>query len=200
MQKKAPQRKAGSKKPVTKPTKKAGRKKKEPTPEQRMRDVISILTTEKLNLDRNLREVQNQLEQYREMALDLKSKLERKNQQITAVTRHFLKSTTRHFQDVISGSKTMEARKADRDFYIGESILLQEYCPHTERYSGREQLINITNILTGTEYGIMPGYVMISFETGEFATEGRLSKMMQFQRSNGAQTTQDLLSPTALQS
>ncbi len=128
--------------------------------------------------------------------------IKRRKQLAYESTRHFLKSTTRHFQDVVAGRKTMEARKADRDFYIGECILLQEYCHHTQRYSGKEQLIKITDITEGAEYGIMPGYVMISFEGVELETAGKLSKkIVEFQRSNGTQTTtQDLLSPASLQS
>lgn len=101
--------------------------------------------------------------------------------------RHMLKSTTNHFDAVWNGTKKMETRKADRDFYIGDNILLQEYDPNTDRWSGREILVKVSSILTGTEYGIMPGYVILSIEVLEKGENHKLEKLIEENREHKLQ-------------
>lgn len=52
--------------------------------------------------------------------------------------RHNLKTWPEYFQAVIDGKKTFEIRKNDRDFKVGNELLLQEYDPEQETYTGRQ--------------------------------------------------------------
>lgn len=59
-------------------------------------------------------------------------------------TVHKLKTWPEYFNEVLSGRKPFEWRVDDRDFKIGDTLVLQEYIPHPENpgregeYTGRE--------------------------------------------------------------
>jgi hypothetical protein len=59
-------------------------------------------------------------------------------------TVHKLKTWPPYFDEVLSGRKPFEWRIDDRDFKVGDTLLLQEYIPHAEnpgregQYTGRE--------------------------------------------------------------
>jgi len=58
---------------------------------------------------------------------------------------HKVKSWPQFFEATLSGAKTHEVRRlADRDYRVGDRLLLQEYDPTTETYSGRELVVRIT--------------------------------------------------------
>ena len=73
---------------------------------------------------------------------------------------HNLKILPVCFTSVISGQKTAELRKLDRDFRVGDVIILNEF--DGEKFTGRTVRILITQIYVG-EY-VAPGYCMISFQ------------------------------------
>jgi hypothetical protein len=62
---------------------------------------------------------------------------------------HSLKTWPVHFQDVWSGYKRFEVRKDDRDprFAVGDTLILKEYVPEWDAYSGREMSVDVTYIL-----------------------------------------------------
>ena len=49
---------------------------------------------------------------------------------------HRLKTWPKQYQDVLAGVKTFEVRKNDRDFQVGDFLLLKEYDPETKKYTG----------------------------------------------------------------
>jgi hypothetical protein len=60
---------------------------------------------------------------------------------------HKVKSWPRFFEATLSGVKTHEVRRlTDRDYQAGDRLLLQEYDPTTETYSGRELVVRITYV------------------------------------------------------
>lgn len=70
---------------------------------------------------------------------------------------HELKIFPRWFDDVKSGKKRFELRKADRDYEVGDFLCLREF--ENGKYTGREVTVMITYILKGTgEYGLSEGY------------------------------------------
>ncbi|UOE78430.1 DUF3850 domain-containing protein (plasmid) [Parageobacillus thermoglucosidasius] len=73
--------------------------------------------------------------------------------------KHRLKTWPEYFEAVLSGKKTFEIRKNDRDFRVNDLLLLQEYNPKTEEYTGREVLVEVTYI---TDFGQPDNQVVMS--------------------------------------
>ena len=74
---------------------------------------------------------------------------------------HELKIKSQYFKDVISGVKTFEVRKNDRDFKIGDLMILKEF--DKGNYSSRIVGAEITYILDDPEY-CKEGYVVLGFK------------------------------------
>lgn len=45
--------------------------------------------------------------------------------------------------------KTLEIRKNDRNYQVGDELLLKEYNPDSKSYTGREAKVIVTHILIG---------------------------------------------------
>jgi len=75
---------------------------------------------------------------------------------------HKLKTWTEFFIAIVYGVKTVEIRKNDRNFEVGDRLILQEYNPDTEEYTGLEIEADVTHILEGGQFGIEKGYVAMS--------------------------------------
>lgn len=75
---------------------------------------------------------------------------------------HFLKTWPAFFVEVAAGRKTFEARKADRDYRVGDTLVLQEWDPAANWYSGREVRRSISYMLTGPGFGVEAGYCILA--------------------------------------
>lgn len=69
---------------------------------------------------------------------------------------HELKTWTEYFRAVKSGEKNFELRRNDRDFQVGDMLMLCEYCPETRSYSGESLRRKITYVLKGGQFGLEP--------------------------------------------
>ena len=86
---------------------------------------------------------------------------------------HKLKCWPQYFDAIKRGDKPFEVRRDDRGFQKGDVLVLQKYDPVAGRYMrplpGRpeewELRLKITYILTGGQFGIEPGYVVLGLET-----------------------------------
>lgn len=78
------------------------------------------------------------------------------------MTVHHLKTWPEYFQEVRSGAKTFEARKDDRDYQVGDTLVLEEFDPTTKMYTGEDEVRGVTYILRGTEH-VAPGYCVLGF-------------------------------------
>lgn len=76
--------------------------------------------------------------------------------------RHFLKTLPRFFDAVYSGAKTFEVRRDDRGFQVGDELVLLEWDAHAEVFTGRRLDHVVGYILRGEEWGLAPGYVVLS--------------------------------------
>lgn len=76
---------------------------------------------------------------------------------------HYLKTVQPFFDEVKNGAKTFEVRRNDRDFRVGDSMVLQEYDSKTNAYSGEEIHCAITYVLNEF-YGLQEGYSVLSFK------------------------------------
>ena len=72
------------------------------------------------------------------------------------MTTHDLKILPEYFTAVSSKKKTFEIRKNDRDFKVGDHVILSEW---DGQYTGRRVLKEIKYI---TDYDQKPGYVVFS--------------------------------------
>lgn len=79
---------------------------------------------------------------------------------------HSLKTWKHFFQDVIEGKKTFEARANDRDFRVGDQLVLNEYDHEKCEMTGRSCVARITYMMTHEQFpnGIQPGYVVLAME------------------------------------
>lgn len=50
---------------------------------------------------------------------------------------HHLKTWPRYFEEIATGNKTFDLREDDREFSEGDLLILEEWDPETELYSGR---------------------------------------------------------------
>jgi ASC-1-like (ASCH) protein len=73
--------------------------------------------------------------------------------------KHRLKTWPEYFEAVLSGKKTFEIRKNDRDYQVNDLLLLQKYNPKTNEYTGRELLVEVTYI---TDFGQPDNQVVMS--------------------------------------
>ncbi len=72
---------------------------------------------------------------------------------------HSLKTWPQYFSEVVAGRKRFEIRKNDRDFNVGDCLVLQEWDPQTKQYT-REMWAGRVDYLTNYEQ--KDGYVVMS--------------------------------------
>jgi len=84
------------------------------------------------------------------------------------MVQHELKTWPPFFADLLSGVKTFEVRYNDRNFQVGDLLVLQEMRPpppdessYIPFYTGREIRGRITYVLPGNQFGIQDGYVVL---------------------------------------
>jgi len=76
---------------------------------------------------------------------------------------HELKTWPAYFAAIRDGSKTFEIRKFDRDFACGDTLILKEYDPHLEKYTGRKEVRTVT-YLCDDELWCKPGYCVMGLK------------------------------------
>lgn len=77
---------------------------------------------------------------------------------------HALKSWPDEFEAVNSGYKRSEVRRFDRDYQVSQNILLREWDPGTELFTGRACLCRITHITSPGAWGLPEGIGVLSIE------------------------------------
>ena len=78
--------------------------------------------------------------------------------------KHELKLWPEYFQSIIDGTKPWELRRNDRDFKVGDILLLREYVPDTNQYTGRECERKITGVFSNLPM-VASFYCVLSLET-----------------------------------
>lgn len=74
---------------------------------------------------------------------------------------HELKTWPPYWQAVASGQKPFEVREDDRDFDLGDRLLLREWDPQIKSYTGRKVICEITYKLDGGAFGIEEGFCVL---------------------------------------
>jgi len=57
------------------------------------------------------------------------------------------KTWPEHFQLILDGKKTFDARIADFDINVGDTLILREWDPKTKKYTGRKMEKNVSYVL-----------------------------------------------------
>ena len=96
--------------------------------------------------------------------------------------KHYLKTWPQFYKEVEAGNKTFELRKNDRDYKVGDVLVLQEYNPdkkgfglsfgcigaylakYTVGYTGNEVEKTVTYVLKGPCFGLEENYVIMGLK------------------------------------
>lgn len=87
---------------------------------------------------------------------------------------HKLKCEAPHFGNMVNGTKACEVRLNDRNYQVGDFLLLMEVVPDREgaavtmlrdpQPTGNEVLVQVTHVLPGGKYGIDSQHVVLSIQ------------------------------------
>lgn len=104
------------------------------------------------------------------------------------MTVHELKIWPDSFAALVAGDKKAEFRENDRDFRVGDVLVLKEWVPrryaltkrmetesYIDHYTGDELRATVTHILDGltNNFGVPPGYVVMSIVVGSITLRAR---------------------------
>ena len=73
---------------------------------------------------------------------------------------HELKTLPQYFDEVRNGWKRFEIRKNDRDFKVGDILILREW--DGNEYTGEFLYVKVMYILSDFPDGLQPGYCIMS--------------------------------------
>jgi hypothetical protein len=76
------------------------------------------------------------------------------------MTTHQLKAWPKYFSAVARGEKPFEVRKNDREFAVGDRLILQEFRPGFG-FTGAECVRDVTYVLPGGQFGLSEGFVVM---------------------------------------
>ena len=77
---------------------------------------------------------------------------------------HEVKILPKYFERILMKEKKFELRKNDRNFQVGDIVILREFDNVNNKYTGRTLNTEITYILKDcSEYGLMDGYCIFGF-------------------------------------
>lgn len=74
---------------------------------------------------------------------------------------HELKTWPQYYVPLAEGKKTFEIRRNDREFAVGDALVLKEWNPDARSYTGRELRRVVTYIFPGGEFGLDSDYVVL---------------------------------------
>lgn len=87
--------------------------------------------------------------------------------------RHYLKTWPEYYKEVMSGNKLFEARKNDRDFIQGDEVVLDEWDPNFEEYTGRQSPVYLIGFVLYEGFGLEAGHCVFSLlPLGDTTGEG----------------------------
>lgn len=78
-------------------------------------------------------------------------------------TLHELKIATEYYHRVCSGQKTFEIRKNDRDYQVGDVLLMREYDPKGKVYIDYSPALHAKVVYISTAF-LQEGYCVLGIE------------------------------------
>ena len=81
-----------------------------------------------------------------------------------AVVVQRLKTLPAFYNAVLIGEKTFEVRYNDRDYRVGDVLILREWTGRG--YTGENIVVRVSYILSAPEFGTQPGWSVLGFKKG----------------------------------
>ena len=82
--------------------------------------------------------------------------------------KHDLKCLPDYFHAIVRGDKPFDVRRDDRGYQKGDVLNLREWTPRGKslipEYTGNAEQVLVTYVLTGGQFGIEPGYVVMGIK------------------------------------
>lgn len=76
-------------------------------------------------------------------------------------TVHVLKTWDEFMQDIALRNKTFEVRKNDRNYEVGDILILQGFDKDKKAYTDKQITAKVTYILHGGQFGVEEGYCVM---------------------------------------
>lgn len=76
---------------------------------------------------------------------------------------HELKVLTEYYEALKEGSKTFEVRKDDRNYQVGDTLILIEWLSEKQEYTNRTYFCRVTYTLRDPTY-VKEGYVILGIK------------------------------------
>jgi hypothetical protein len=110
---------------------------------------------------------------------------------IDGATVHYLKCWPEYFQAVKSGAKPFEIRENDRDYKVGDVLILKEWHMGMQKYTGDEEERTISYMTT---YNQKSGYVVLGLSNqGEAARQRDVLERIEGLELNDSDTYKTLV-------
>jgi hypothetical protein len=81
-------------------------------------------------------------------------------------TTHTIKCWPAYFEPIRRKEKNFDVRRDDRGYQRGDKVILREFDPKRGSlgsFTGNDEHRKIKYILTGGQFGLEPGYVVLGF-------------------------------------
>lgn len=112
----------------------------------------------------------------------------------TVTVVHGLKCWPEFFQAIHTGKKTFELRVNDRDFKVGDVLLIREWDPKTKKYTGRKLVRDVTYLLpvnTSFNGGPVQPMVIMSIQVRYKSVRQRQQQANRDQPSSSLESPED---------
>jgi hypothetical protein len=76
---------------------------------------------------------------------------------------HVLKTWTEYFNAVAADEKTFEVRKDDRNYQVGDTLILKEWDNLRKSHTGSQTCVEVTYILKDPQF-VKDGYVIMGIK------------------------------------
>mgnify|MGYP000122885120 FL=1 len=80
---------------------------------------------------------------------------------------HALKTWPEFYEQVEKGLKSFELRKNDRNYKLGDDLILQEYNPEKKEYTGKEWKGTISYVFDNEAFGLKKGFILLGIKEKE---------------------------------